>query len=192
MDKATLEKNQYLIAGGILLLIVLVFYVMFVVMPLLKQVMQLSNEEKGILSQLDSTKNVFDDKDKLAKEIKAIKESIKYFEKCLPEKSNIPEVLEGLIKMGKKSDVNFVSIEPLESDKIQVGEGSNVSTYLQIPIALLLRGGYHPIGKFFNLVECSGRFMEIDTFSIIPDPNAPGEHIVRLTVSSYSLSTKGE
>ncbi|MFH2138819.1 MAG: type 4a pilus biogenesis protein PilO [Candidatus Omnitrophota bacterium] len=191
MDKATLEKNQYLIAGILIVFVFLVFYVMFVFMPLVSRLMKLSAEEKQIMNQLKNAETVFADKNKLTEEVENIKKKISYYEKRLPQEINVPEVLDSLIKMGKDSGVVFISIEPLDVDEIKISEESEDS-YLQVPIQLSLKAAYHNLGKFINLIERSGRFMEIDSFQISPDQSEPHQHTVHLKVSSYSLSTRAK
>ncbi|MCP4650032.1 MAG: type 4a pilus biogenesis protein PilO [PVC group bacterium] len=187
MDKAALEKNQYLIAGIILLFIILILYFVFVFLPLFTKVLYLSKEESNILSQLDNAAEIVSNKDELFEEVNNIKKSITYHEERLPAEANVAQLLEELIKMGKASKITFVSIEPKTIEEIHIGEDGEGSDYLQIPIALELKAGYHSLGKFINLVEQADRFMEVDTFDIRPDHSDVELHNINLMIRSYAL-----
>ncbi len=179
-------KNQQQIALMILGFIILVIFFFLVIMPFLRKLKLLAEDEKAFLVKLGKAKTAVEDKEKLYGEVSQIQKSIKYFEKRLPKNTDTPQILEDLIMIGKATNITFVSIAPQEIEKINVSEEGD-KYYLGIPIRLQLKAGFHDFGRFVNKIENSERFMKIADISINSNPRDIKKHNINLTVSAFAL-----
>ena len=186
MKKELSKKDQILISGIIGIGIVVVFVFMFVLQPLIKKILDYNHQEKSINEQLAKVESMSADREKLKAELETISQKIEYFEMKLPRETDIPEVLEELIKIGEKSDVIFVMIEPKHTEQITAGEAAD-KKYLEIPIEIKLRAGYHEFAKFINGVENFQRFMKVDNIKLMSNTEQDKMHEASLTVSAYAI-----
>lgn len=187
MKKTIAKKDQILIAGiiGIFVIIVLSFITVF--QPLIAKILEANKQEKLINEQLAKVESMAADKEKLSLELEHIAKKIDYFEKKLPQQTDIPEILEELIKIGEKSKVIFVMIEPQNTKQITVGNSQD-KTYLEIPIEVKLKAGFHQFAEFISGVENFQRFMKVDNIRITSkDDSTEKLHEVSLTVSAYAI-----
>ncbi|MBU1085961.1 MAG: type 4a pilus biogenesis protein PilO [Candidatus Omnitrophica bacterium] len=190
MKKELSKKDQILIAGiiGIFIVVVLLFVTLF--QPLITRILDYNKQEKAISEQLAKVESMSDDREKLALELENIAKKIDYFEKKLPQQTDIPEILEELIKIGEKSSVTFIMIEPQNTKQIAVGN-SQEKTYLEIPIEVKLKAGYHQFAAFISGVENFQRFMKVDNIKISSkDDSTEKLHEASLTVSAYAIERK--
>ena len=178
-------ENQTVIAGAIGLGIALVIYGMFVMKPLIGSIAALSQKENALRMQVQNAQVMARDKDKLSEEVREIEKKIVFLESRLPTQVDVAQVLEQLIKIGKETDITFVSLEPQEIKRIAVNEQS--AGYAQITIKLNLRTGYHAFGKFVTAIENSQRFMSVDTIKIVSSQNDQNRHDIGVVVNAYAL-----
>ena len=186
MIKKLTQKDQITIAVIILIFIIVVFYFIFIAEPLLKKVFQYAKEEKAINEQLRNAENMAADKEKLTKEVEEISNKIKYFEEKLPSVIDVPQILDELIAIGKKNNVTFVSIEPKSEEIVNIGEASG-RRYIEVPIALRLKAGFHEFATFINDIENFKRFIKIADIRIVSDPVDFKKHNINLTISAFGL-----
>lgn len=186
MNKKLSQKDQIFISGLILIGILIVFCFMFIFQPMLKTVMEFSKEEEAIKTQLKNATNIAADKKRLSDEVESISERIAFYEKRLPKETDIPQVLDELVKIGEESNVTFISIEPQEIKRILVGPSGN-RKYLKLPIELKLKSGYHEFALFINGIENFPQFMRVDNVKITGGIGINKVHDSSLTVSAFAL-----
>ncbi len=189
MKKKLSQKDQIFIFGIILIGIFVLFCFIFIFQPMLKTIMDYSKGEETIKVQLRNAVNYSADKERLSSEVSNISKKISFFEERLPKETNIPQVLDELVKIGEASKVTFISIEPQEVKKINVGHASK-RNYIQIPIELRLRAGYHEGALFINGVENFPQFMRVDNVKIIGDRYENKMHDISLTVIAFALESE--
>lgn len=160
-------------------------YYIFLAQPMLNKITDYTKEEERIGTQLKNAEKFFRDKEELTNEIKDIEEKIKFFENRLPKKNDISQVLDDLIRIGKKTDITFISIEPKAVESLQIQQSSKI--YLQIPIELKLMARYHDFALFVNNVENFYQFMRVDNIQIKTADKDDLKHDITLTVSAFAL-----
>ncbi len=190
MKKEFSKKEQYMIAGWIGAGIILVLYVVFVFFPLLEKIIKLSRQQETISQQLKKAASVTADKEKLSLEVKKISKEIKEFEEKLPSNAELPVILNELIKIGQGDDITFVSIEPKPIKTILIGE-SGKKGYLEIPVRLKMKCGFHEFARFVSGIENHQRFMSVDNIEIKSDQTDVRNHDISLTVSAFALMDSG-
>jgi len=190
MKKELSKKNQILISGIIGISIIVVLSFVFVFQPLIAKILDFNKQEKTIRDQLAKVESMSADKEKLSAELEIITDKIDYFEKKLPQQTDIPEILEELIKIGEKSDITFVMIAPQDIKQISVGDAQD-KTYLEIPIEIKLKAGYHQFASFISGVENFEKFMKVDKIKISSIGFSSEKlHEASLTVSAYAIERK--
>jgi Tfp pilus assembly protein PilO len=187
MKKQLDKKDQILLAGilGIFVVCVLLFTIVY--QPLIAKILDANKQEKLIDEQLAKVKTMSADKEKLSLELENITQKLGYYEKKLPQQTDIPEILAELIKIGEKSNVTFVMIEPQNSKQIAVGNAKD-RTYLEIPIEIKLKAGYHEFAAFISGIENFQRFMKVDNIKIASkEDSTEKQHEASLTVSAFAI-----
>ncbi|MBU4305527.1 MAG: type 4a pilus biogenesis protein PilO [Candidatus Omnitrophica bacterium] len=190
MEKKLEQKDRILIAAIVCLFIILIYCFMFIIQPLLKKIIDYNEKEKIILAQLKSAGAMAADRENLTKEVAQIKKQIEYYEARLPLKVSISEILNQLVKAGTESGVTFVSIEPQEVMNISIGEMESARNYLEIPIQLRLKAGFHECACFINNIENFQRFMKVDNIQINADKSLSAKHDISLTVTAFAMGKK--
>lgn len=186
MKKKLSQKDQIFISGLILIGILVLFCFMLVFQPMLRQIMDFNKAEETVKTQLKNASKFAADKERLSAEVASITKKISFYEKRLPKETDIPQVLDELVKIGEKSKVTFITIEPQEVERIHVGNDGRKS-YLKIPIELKLKAGYHEFALFINGIENFPQFMRVDDVKITGDIGRGKKHDSSLTVSAFAL-----
>lgn len=186
MKKKLSQRDQIFIAGLILIGIIVLCCFMFIFQPMLKKIMDYSKEEEKVKEQLKNVSNFAADKERLADEVKNIAKKIVFYEQKLSKETDIPQVLNELVKIGEESKVTFISIEPQEIERIHVGEAGN-KNYLKIPIELKLKASYHEFALFINGIENFPQFMRVDDVKITGNNAIGNKNDSSLTLSAFAL-----
>ena len=107
-----------------------------------------------------------------------VKRSISFFYR----KEEIPEFLERISQMAKKSGVDILNIMPISEDE---SEDDQEALYKEMPIRVKAKCGYHELGKFLSDVETDSKFMRISGLEITHDAGDIWRHDVNLIVSTF-------
>ena len=84
----------------------------------------------------------------------------------LPDKKEIPNLLEGISNSGKDSGLEFISFTP--------GQEVSKDFYAEIPVNITVNGGYHNLAMFFDRVARLSRIVNILNISIRAPKEAEG------------------
>ncbi len=84
----------------------------------------------------------------------------------LPDKKEIPNLLEGISNSGKDSGLEFISFRP--------GQEVSKDFYAEIPVNITVNGGYHNLAMFFDRVARLSRIVNILNISIRAPKEAEG------------------
>jgi len=84
----------------------------------------------------------------------------------LPDKKEIPNLLEGISNSGKDSGLEFISFRP--------GQEVSKDFYAEIPVNITVNGGYHNLAMFFDRVARLSRIVNILNISIRDPKGAEG------------------
>jgi Tfp pilus assembly protein PilO len=86
--------------------------------------------------------------------------------------------------MARSANVKIVEITPLASKQ----EPGSDQTYLEIPIMINAKSGYHELGKFIINLENTDRFKKIADMDVTANKTASKKHDVKLLILTYVLS----
>ncbi|MDD5745834.1 MAG: type 4a pilus biogenesis protein PilO [Candidatus Omnitrophica bacterium] len=182
-------KKQVLVGSLIMLGIILVGYILLVVQPLVKKIMAYNAEEKTIQAQLKNAGLAKLDKEKLAQDVDEITKKIAYYEGKLPQNTDIPQVLDELIMIGRETNVTFDSIEPQKIKNVIAGAQSE-KQYQEIPIEIKVRAGFHEFAAFVNRIENFPRFMKITEVKIAVDNSDEQKQNIKLIISAFAVESR--
>jgi len=190
MKKKLTKKDQIFISGLIFIGLIVFLFFVFVVKPMVVQLMAFDKEEKNIKEKLKNAEKFAADRENLTAGIKDIEKKIAFYEERLPKEVDIPIILDRLIEIGKKSVVSFVAIEPQPIMKIKPGQDNKI--YLKIPIEIKLKAGYHEFAAFVNGVERLKQFMRVDNVKILADKKLGRQQSISLTISAFAVEEEGK
>ena len=143
-------------AGTFLLLGGLFFY--FVYMPKSGSINELKKDYDDLQVKLTRARAAVKDFDKYQKQYKEAQERFRLALRLLPDKKEIPSLLESISKSGRRSGLEFLLFKP---DK-EVSKGF----YAEIPVKIQVKGGYHNLAIFFDEVAGLSRIVNISNIKI--------------------------
>ncbi|MBP7056735.1 MAG: type 4a pilus biogenesis protein PilO [Candidatus Omnitrophica bacterium] len=120
----------------------------------------------------------------LERGISVYDEKIEQYVKMLPAEKEIPALLENLASMARDANVRIVAITPVTGKET---EGEKGRIYLEMPIQISAKSGFHELGRFMSSLESSGRFMKVLDIEIKGNPSTPKRHDVDLLLTTYVL-----
>jgi type IV pilus assembly protein PilO len=140
----------FLLLGGL-------FYY-FIYMPKASRINELKIEFDDLQAKLDKAKAAAKDFDKYQKKYKEAQASYKLALQLLPDKKEIPNLLESVSKSGTRSGLEFLLFMPEK----EVSKGF----YAEIPVKIEVKGGYHNLAMFFDQVARLSRIVNISDIKI--------------------------
>jgi len=188
MGKFTIdfEKNKKQTAILITLVAVAAFilYLNLMLIPQLsllgdnfKKIARLDSDLRGAERDVSTIGN-------LERGISVYDEKIEQYVKMLPAEKEIPALLENLASMARDANVRIVAITPVTGKET---EGEKGRIYLEMPIQISAKSGFHELGRFMSSLESSGRFMKVLDIEIRGNPSTPKRHDVDLLLTTYVL-----
>ncbi|MFC1594477.1 type 4a pilus biogenesis protein PilO [Candidatus Omnitrophota bacterium] len=186
-----IEKNRDVLSIAVpmvVLLVVLILFLSFIFSPSTKKIAdlksQISAKENLLLSAERDLKNL----ESIKEEIAMLEQKSSEFEQKLPSEIKANLMIETLKEVTEETKLQFVSIEPQKTKRIDLPGSDNV--YLELPIKITLKSGYDELIKFLDQIEQSDRLMKITDFSISSNPRELWEHAVELHIGTYASVEK--
>ncbi len=143
-------------AGTFLLLGALFFY--FIYMPKASKINKLETQFDDLQVKLTKARAAARDFDKYQKKYKEAQANFKLALQLLPDKKEIPNLLESISKSGTRSGLEFLLFKP----ETEVSKGF----YAEIPVKIQVMGGYHNLAMFFDQVARLSRIVNISNIKI--------------------------
>ena len=179
-----LAQDRPIIINGLILFLIIVFYLGLFLRPKIKEIFHLLPEVSRLKTAIVNTEKEWASIDSLKKQVLQLNEKIDYYEKRLPSEKEIPAVLKYLSEAAKKMNVKIIEIRPIEQKK---NKSVPTSLYYKVPIFLKAECGYHQLGRFLSRLEMADRFMKISDIEIAANPRKTNTHNVQLTVVTYGM-----
>ena len=143
-------------AGTFLLLGGLFFY--FIFMPKTDRINELQRNYEDLEVNLSKARAAAKDYDKYQKQYKEAQGEFRLARQLLPDKKEIPSLLESISKSGTRSGLEFLLFQP-EKDVSR-------DFYVEIPVKIQVMGGYHNVAMFFDQVARLPRIVNISNIKI--------------------------
>lgn len=179
------EKKRWLI-GGVLVLLALMGYLRFFLGPAVGKWGSLRSEIREIRRNLLTVQKA---KEKLARmetETAELRERTRKLEVRFPSRAELPELLEHLSNIAKKSGVEIVEILPTRPIQSEAQPAKPQAViYEELPIDFTAKSGYHELGAFINHLENSERIFAVKDIEIRSNSSSPRSHQVRLVLGTF-------
>jgi type IV pilus assembly protein PilO len=159
----------FLILGGS-------FY-MFFYKPKSEELNKLRDEYEVLQTKLFRARAVAKDLEAFEKKYEEAQMKFKLALRLLPEKQEIPSLLEGVSKSGKDSGLEFQFFQPSPE--------RNRGFYAEIPVSIRIQGGYHNIALFFDRIAKLPRIVNVLNVAIQAPAATPGILNASCTAVTY-------
>ena len=155
-----LPKNQRIMAflGVFALLVGAFFYFSF--LPKLQQIDILEERYQRLEVELAKVRGNAAKLEKFRKEYKEAEKQFALVKRKLPEKDEIPSLLESISRSGQEVGLEFELFQPR-------GETAK-DFYAEIAVAIKVGGGYHNVARFFDRVSRMSRIVTIRDIRMAP------------------------
>ncbi|RLB24608.1 MAG: hypothetical protein DRG76_00905 [Deltaproteobacteria bacterium] len=114
---------------------------------------------------------------KFKAELKEVDAQFKEALKLLPNEKEIPSLLRSITQLGADSDLTFVLFSP-KKERVK-------AFYVEIPVAMEVRGTYHNVATFFYKVGRMDRIVKILDFSMKPVHKNSNVLLTKCTAMTY-------
>ncbi len=117
-------------------------------------------------------------------QLKVMKESFGTLLRQLPEKTEVPGLVEDISQQGLAVGLEFKSIKLLPEQAVDF--------YVELPMELTLVGGYHQLAQFVSNVSSLPRIVTLHNFSIVPleQVNDGSQLLITLTAKTYRYTSE--
>ena len=155
---AQLTKAQRILifVGTFLLIGGLFFY--FVYMPKSTKLEELKINYESLETRLIKAKADASKLAKLRKEYKEAEGKFRLVLQLLPDKKEIPSLLENVSNSGRRSGLEFLLFKPTQEIRRDF--------YAEIPVQIQVSGGYHNLAMFFDKVARLSRIVNVSNISM--------------------------
>ena len=126
--------------------------------PKLEKLNDLKQKFAGIQSKLAGARAAAANLEDFQEEYKNALLDFKIALRLLPDKKEIPTLLESVSKSGTDSGLEFILFQP--------GQEQRADFYAKIPVDVEVRGGFHNIAMFFDRIGKLPRIVNIPNFSL--------------------------
>lgn len=112
----------------------------------------------------------------LKRQMADVEERFSELLKQLPTDTEVPGLLEDITEIGQNSGLTF--------DTISLSPEKKVKFYIELPINIKVKGGYHQLGEFVSGVAALPRIVTLHDFSITPVSSA-GDLSMTISAKTY-------
>ncbi|MDD4879327.1 MAG: type 4a pilus biogenesis protein PilO [Candidatus Omnitrophica bacterium] len=198
IPKADLEK---MVLIGIAGFIIVLSLIQFAMVPSFRKLGELKKEIIKEKETLKKDEALIASKSQLQARLAAAQERLKVYENAMPRYSEMPGILQKIAEVAYENKVKIIKVEPLRTDKSEPAKPKAApakpgakpeakkpaSIYMEIPIQVEVKGGYHALGQFINGVETAVNIMSIGDIEINANPEDMQNHNARLLIIAYVL-----
>ena len=182
------DPKKKIIAGIFAVLMIALFYYNLFFKNQFAQIKKMSPQIQDLKRKIQAAERELLNLPIYKKQYEDMKDKIEICRKKLPYEKDIPNLLEHLSKTAKATGVKILAIEPVNPDvKIKQEAQEKGGLYLEMPIKIDARAGYHQLGIFINKLENSERFMKVTDLRIEKEGSNAKMHDVSLVISTFVL-----
>lgn len=167
-----ISKKLEFLFWALLLGIALVLIVVYLLHPVVKQVLTERRNYIQVRSKVKDSRQLISSMDWLRAENDSLKGEIKRNQEHLAGEEDISQLLEILLTASKKCEVDFVSIKP--------GKESEKDRYVEFPFEITLKTQYSNLVKYLGGLEGPGSLIRVETIAISSEKAVAPELEVKL------------
>jgi len=143
---------------ALILGIIVAVYWQFLYRPVMAEVKTLEPELTTLKQELSAKQAIVAERPKYEAELEQTRHELVLALKQLPDKSEIPSLLENISSLGKSSGLNFILFKP----RPEVPK----NFYAEIPVDIKVQGSYRDVVTFFDRVSKMPRIVNMSEISM--------------------------
>lgn len=155
----------------------------FIVKAQQEELAKVAGEESGLRADLESKAVLAANLESYRQQMKDMEESFGDLLRQLPGKTEVPGLLEDITFTGLGSGLEFSNIA-LQAEAAQ-------EFYIELPINIVVTGGYHDFGTFVSGVSSLSRIVTLHDFTITTGENR-SELTMQITARTYRYNSGEE
>ncbi len=172
-----LPQKQKLAALGGLILAILALDYFLVYAPRSEEISKLTQENENGRNERDKKKKEVANIPKLKQQMTQLDGRLKEAVAQLPDRKEIPDLLSTISSKVKEAGLDIMVFRP-RAENLQ-------EFYAEIPVDIVVRGGFHNVVTFFDEVGKMGRLVNISNIEL-RNPKASGDQVI---MEGSSLAT---
>jgi len=170
-------KFKVMLAVGLLLLPVVIFYFVFL-SPNLEELEGLERQKVTLEQKLQRVKKKAANRERLRREVEETRVVFEEIAELLPSEKEIPQLLKDISALGRNAGLDFLAFKP--------GQDTPKDFYAEIPVNINVKGPYHNLGFFLDQVSKLERIVTVNNINMGSPAMDAGE---MLLASSANLMT---
>jgi len=155
-----LPKNQRILIFCGVFVVLIGAFVYFSFLPKYKTIDRLEAQYQQLEAELAAVKKDAQRREKFLKKYAEAQKQFKKVMRQLPEKKEIPSLLESISQSGQDVGLEFVLFQPRGETKKDF--------YAEISVGISVLGGYHDVARFFDRVSRLSRIVNIKDIKMTP------------------------
>jgi len=164
ISKLSMTHRVLIFSATVVVLVGL--FIVLIYIPKTDERAVVESELRTLEKKITDAKFAKRDLQKLEMELAAAQDELKLALRLLPTTSEIPSLLKSITKLGNDSNLEFLLFSPEK-------EVTKEELYVEIPVSIEVRGGYHDVAMFFDKIGKLDRIVNVVDVSIIPTkPNS--------------------
>lgn len=159
----TKGRQRVLLVALFLLPVILFLSLLF--FPRQNQIQELTIRQQPLRTQLALMKRQATRQPQLQAELEATRRLFDEAKQTLPDSDEISVLLDNVARLGNAIGLEFLLFEP----------GTEISRdfYIELPIAMQFKSGYHQTGRFFEAVAALPRLINFASIEMVPEKEGP-------------------
>ena len=175
IEKMRMAYRVLILAGSIILLGGL--FVWLVVMPKMSEIERTNKELATLHQRLSQARIRARNLKKFEAEQKMVNAQFREALKLLPNEREIPSLLRSITQLGTDSHLDFLLFSPKREHARDF--------YIEIPVAIKVRGNYHDVTLFFDKVGHMERIVNILDVSMKPEKSLSTRLVTTCNAVTY-------
>lgn len=159
VEARTKLQRVLIYASAIILLVGSFTY--FAYLPKHKEIGRLESEYKKLSQKLDRAKKTAKQLNFYRTKMKAAEAQFKIVMKALPEKEEIPTLLNGIAQAARDAGLDITKFQPNPEIAKEF--------YAEVPITINVSGNYHNVAVFFDRISNLPRIVTIGAVKLLPE-----------------------
>lgn len=152
-------------------------FVYFAYLPKHKEIAALGAQYKELSAKLDKAKKNAKQLNAYRTKMKSAEAQFKIVMRALPEKREIPTLLEGISQAARDAGLEILQFKPTAESRKEF--------YAEVPISIRVSGGYHNVAIFFDMIAGLPRIVNISAIKMTPQKEE-----TKLTTSCTAVTYK--
>jgi type IV pilus assembly protein PilO len=158
ISKLKMAHRVLIFAGTLVILMGL--FIGLIYGPKTTEIDKIKSELKTLKNKIRDAERTAKNKKKLDMDISEIQEELRNALSLLPKTSEIPNLLKSITELGNDSDLEFLLFSPEKEIPKEF--------YVEIPVSMEVRGGYHDVAIFFDKIGKLDRIVNVANVTMIP------------------------